>query len=130
MSPPDQGGKEPEVMSEVKAEREKPPQERAAVINNPVQTQAQEKQLDEKQVGEKREVNQDHGGQKPLGIELSTLTRQPSTATMSPQSQQTAPIFPARYISRSFPPPSPQPQTSPQGTKGVGGWLKSIKDSL
>ena len=128
MSPPDQGGKEPEVMSEVKAEREGPPQERAAVINNPVQTQ--EKQLDEKQVGEKREANQDHGEQKPLGIELSTLTRQPSTATMSPQSQQTAPIFPARSISRSFPPPSPQSQTSPQGTKGVGGWLKSIKDNF
>ena len=139
--PPDQGerkkGAEPTL--EVKTEQEKPPQEHAAVINNPVQTQPQERKLDEKQVGEKHEMKQDHVGHKPPGIELSTLTRQPSTAEMSPRLQQTTPTFPARSIRHSFPsqqqqppppPPQPQPQPGSQVAKSVGGWLKSIADNL
>jgi len=138
--PPTQGEKEKEVeaTSEIKTEQEKPPQEHAAVINNPVQTQPQEKKLDEKQVGEKHQVKQDHVGHKPPGIELSTLARQPSTAEMSPRLQQTTPTFPARSIRRSFPsqqqPPSPQlqhqPQPGSQVAKSVGGWIKSFTDNL
>ena len=117
-------------MSEVRSEREEPPQE-PAVVNNPVQAPTQEKELDEKQAEAKHEAKQDRGGQQPAGIELSPLTRQRHIAAMNQWPQQTTPAFPVNATNHRIPfqhQPPPQPNPQGQGTKGVGGWLKSWAD--
>jgi hypothetical protein len=139
------------------SELDKTSQEPAASESDPAEVSPHEGQ-DEKQI-EEHDVQYHGTGQNPAGFELSTLTRQPSVSvnpqpqlailtqstrpnnptphsapqhvSVNPQSQQailTQSMRPNDYT----PPSTPQHTQVPnsQGGKGMGGWLKSIKESF
>ncbi|KAF9650978.1 hypothetical protein BDM02DRAFT_1014666 [Thelephora ganbajun] len=117
-SPPNQGEKKHEAMAEVKPEQGTLAQEPAAVNDNPVQVQTQEKQPDEKHTEERHEAKQDRGGQKPAGVGPATVTRQTS---MNQRLQQTALTHSVRSAIRNPLPPPPTQQPNPQGERSSGG---------
>jgi len=123
VSPLDQAEKKTEVVP--------PPQERTAASENLVQAREREKRLDEKKTGGKHEVQQDRGGQKPPGIELLALSRQPPAVATNQRPQQSTPIYPVRPTDRNPPPARHTQPLNPQENKpGVTGWFKSLADGF
>jgi len=131
VSPPDQAEKKTKVTPEVKSEHEKPPQEFTATNDNLVQVREQ-RRPDEKRMEERRDAQQDQGGQTPLEIELSPIWRPPPAVATSQRPQQTPPPHMMRSVNRNPPSPRPTQPPNPQENKArvVPGWLKSFTDGF